>query len=132
MPAQPAILYNTFGTNDDFDTTGSNSATTPDRGVPPSDNDVAAGFEIPTGPNYTLESIELALSFRAGANELDVYLLGDRVPTPPNPAGIPHETQDPTDNTLIDGNITITTDGLTGFTVTTDQSGVGKSYLLDE
>ncbi len=43
-----------------------------------------------------------------------------------------YQTQHPADNTLIDGNIAITTDGTTGFTVSTSQSGVLRNYPLDE
>ncbi len=43
-----------------------------------------------------------------------------------------YQTQDPADNSLIDGNITITTDGATGFNVSTSQSGLLKNYPLDE
>ena len=43
-----------------------------------------------------------------------------------------YQTQHAADNTLIDGDITITTDGTTGFTVSTSQSGLLKNYPLDE
>lgn len=42
-----------------------------------------------------------------------------------------YQTQHPDDNTLIDGDVTITTDGSTGFTVTTSNSGINKAYPLD-
>ena len=93
-PGQPGILHNSFGANDDFHTGGQKSVTTPDQGNPPADNDLAEGFEIPAGPNHTFETIEVALSFYSGANELDVYLLGDRIPAVPNSAGITHEPDD--------------------------------------
>ena len=43
-----------------------------------------------------------------------------------------YQTQDPADNSLIDGNINITTDGTTGFTVSTSQSGSLNNYPLDD
>ncbi len=41
-----------------------------------------------------------------------------------------YQTEHPADNSLIDGNITITTDDTTGFTVSTSQSGVLRNYSL--
>jgi beta-lactamase superfamily II metal-dependent hydrolase len=41
-----------------------------------------------------------------------------------------YQTQDPSDNTIIDGDTTVTTDGLNGFTVATE-AGAVASYGLD-
>ena len=42
-----------------------------------------------------------------------------------------YQTQDPDTGDLVDGDITITTDGSTGFTVATE-TGTTASYSLDE
>jgi beta-lactamase superfamily II metal-dependent hydrolase len=40
------------------------------------------------------------------------------------------QTQDPADNALVDGDVTVRTDGTSGFTVT-GETGGGSTYLLD-
>lgn len=74
---EAGVLFNSFGPGDAYDPGGSKSATTPSRGSPPSDQDQALGFITPQGPGWRLDSIEIALRRVAGADELDVYLMGD-------------------------------------------------------
>jgi beta-lactamase superfamily II metal-dependent hydrolase len=47
-------------------------------------------------------------------------------------SGDVYQTQSPVDNSLIDGNISVLTDGLTGFTVTTSTDNHTVTYTLDE
>ncbi len=42
-----------------------------------------------------------------------------------------YQTQSPADNSIIDGDVTVITNGSTGFTVSTD-AGATVSYTLDE
>lgn len=93
---EPVVLVSTFGDDDDFSASSSHGATSPPRGNPPADNDVAAGFAVPEDNAYTLATVELAVTWWTGVNELDVYLMGDRMPATPNPTGIPHEPDDAT------------------------------------
>lgn len=43
-----------------------------------------------------------------------------------------YQTQDEDSNALVDGNVTVTTDGTSSFTVTTSASGLERTYALDE
>ncbi len=70
------IVTDEFGVDDSFYPYGSRSATTPDRGNPPSDGDIGVAFEVPVGQNVYLETLTLALQFRAG-DELDVLIVPD-------------------------------------------------------
>ncbi len=42
------------------------------------------------------------------------------------------QTQEPINNGLVDGDIVVTTDGTTGFTITGEQSGNTVTSPLDE
>ncbi len=73
----------------------------------------------------------MATSMGAKAPEGGHRLDGYSMPAGTQPSDL-YQTQHPADNSLIDGNITITTDGSTGFTVSTSQSGLLRNYSLDE
>jgi serine/threonine protein kinase len=60
------VLTDGFGVKNSFYRHGSRSATTPNRGNPPADGDIGEAFKIPEGRDVCLETITLALNFKAG------------------------------------------------------------------
>lgn len=75
-------LWDGFWANDDYYRSGSRSATTPRRGNPPSDQDLATAFTVPEGTVVRLDEVSLALSLRAGQDHLKVKILGDQNTAP--------------------------------------------------
>jgi serine/threonine protein kinase len=75
-------LWDGFWVNDAYDRSSSRSATTPGRGNPPSDQDLATAFTVPEGTVVRLEEISLGLSLRAGQDRLEVKILGDQGTVP--------------------------------------------------
>jgi hypothetical protein len=88
------IIYDNFGLNDTYNTSGTRSATTPNRGNPPSDNDVANAFLVPTTSDFLLDSIELAVWRMAGANELDAWITEDIIAINPRDGSYPRGEPD--------------------------------------
>ena len=90
------ILYDSFDPGDIYYTHGSRSATSPNQGNPSADNNVANGFINDSGADYLFESIEVALLYRTGPNELDVWLMGN------NPEGNGGTIGTPDENNIIE------------------------------
>ncbi|MEO5837893.1 MAG: hypothetical protein ABIQ73_01375 [Acidimicrobiales bacterium] len=70
--------------NNEYYTGGSQSATGPAFLGLGEKQDEAAGFLVPSTGDVLLGSFDLALWWRGGANELDVYLVAERQRTPTN------------------------------------------------
>jgi serine/threonine protein kinase len=80
--AELVTLWDGFWVNDAYERSSSRSATTPGRGNPPSDQDLATAFTVPEGTVVRLEELSLALSLRAGQDRLEVKILGDQGTVP--------------------------------------------------
>jgi hypothetical protein len=76
--ASALVVYSGFGEGDSYDYFNSRSATTPDRGNPAADGDVAQAFTVSVGEDVRLDAIDLAVRLVSGANKLDVWLMGNR------------------------------------------------------
>ena len=66
---QAAIIFNTFGTGDSYNTSG--GASIGDSG----DYDIANKFFFFGDTSYTLDSIELAVGMYSAPREIDVWLM---------------------------------------------------------
>jgi hypothetical protein len=80
--AELVTLWDGFWVDDAYDRSSSRSATTPGRGNPPSDQDLATAFTVPEGTVVRLEEISLGLSLRAGQDRLEIKLIGDEGTVP--------------------------------------------------
>jgi len=66
---QAAIIFNTFGSSDSYNTSGGTSI------GDSSDYDIANQFVVTAGTSFTLDSIELAVGMYSGTREIDVWLM---------------------------------------------------------
>jgi len=82
-------LWDGFWANDAYYRSGSRSATTPGRGNPPSDQDLATAFTVPEGTLVRLAEVSLALSLRAGPVDCTIRPAALRVRVPRNRPGVP-------------------------------------------
>ncbi|MBN2180963.1 MAG: hypothetical protein JW715_03545 [Sedimentisphaerales bacterium] len=73
---QAAIIFNTFGTGDSYNTSG--GASIGDSG----DYDVANQFVVTAGSSFKLDSIELAVGMFTGTREIDVWLMSSGINKP--------------------------------------------------
>jgi hypothetical protein len=73
---QAAIIFNTFGTGDSYNTSG--GASIGDSG----DYDAANQFVVTSGTSFTLDSIELAVGMLNGTREIDVWLMNSAAGKP--------------------------------------------------
>jgi hypothetical protein len=80
--AELVTLWDGFWVNDAYDRSSSRSATTPGRGNPPSDQDLATAVTVPESTVVQLEELSLALSLRAGQDRLEIKLMGDQDTVP--------------------------------------------------
>ncbi len=76
--ASADVIYSGFGANNSYYALGSRSATTPPRGNPAADADLAQALHVYGAPDFALTSIHLAVRLAAGANRLDVWLMGNQ------------------------------------------------------
>jgi hypothetical protein len=76
--ASADVIYSGFGANNSYYAFGSRSATTPPRGNPAADADLAQALHVYEAPDFALTSIDLAVRLAAGANRLDVWLMGNQ------------------------------------------------------
>jgi hypothetical protein len=86
-PRVETDVFNCFFPDGGFISTSFRAATTANRGNPPQDGDVAQAFSVPERTQFRLTEIRLALSFAAGSNVLDVWILGDDPASEPIPVG---------------------------------------------
>lgn len=75
--ASADVLYSGFAPNNSYYAFGSRSATTPPRGNPAADADIAQAFHVHGATDFALTSIDLAVRLAAGSNRLDVWLMGN-------------------------------------------------------
>lgn len=73
---QAAIIFNTFGTGDSYNTSG--GASIGDSG----DYDIANQFVVTGGNSFKLDSIELAVGMLSGTREIDVWLMSSAAGKP--------------------------------------------------
>ena len=73
---QAAIIFNTFGSSDSYNTSGGVSIG--DSG----DYDIANQFVVTSGSSFKLNSIELAVGMYTGTKEIDVWLMSSAAGKP--------------------------------------------------
>ena len=73
---QAAIIFNTFGPSDSYNTSG--GASIGDSG----DYDIANQFVVTAGSSFKLNSIELAVGMYTGTKEIDVWLMSSAAGKP--------------------------------------------------
>jgi serine/threonine protein kinase len=76
------LVWDSFWLGDEFNASGSRSATMPARGNPPADGDVATAFNVDAGGTVEVRELVLALGCRAGSGLVDVAIHEDNEGSP--------------------------------------------------